>query len=189
MNSTCWPQQSLERGGCLSSVKKRNSWWRRGTGKWLRKAGSATNLPPPHPGRLRPRRLGSPWFLPLSARLSLGWGTSMLSELSSVGPTVLVHGSALHKFLMLRNACVCPAAEQSPVTNAATPKVPDVDRLTPRLGAVLHLIRGRSLPSPWDQRYLYQVEYDMVTPESFVFGRPLRGCFLHRVAQESKQSL
>ena len=123
VNSTCWPQQSLERGGCLSSVKKRNSWWRRGIGKWLRKAGSATNLPPPHPGRLRPRRLGSPWFFPLSARLSLGWGTSMLSELSSVGPTVLVHGSALHKFLMLRNARVCPAAEQSPVTNAATPQV------------------------------------------------------------------
>ena len=155
VNSTCWPQQSLERGGCLSSVKKRNSWWRRGIGKWLRKAGSATNLPPPHPGRLRPRRLGSPWFFPLSARLSLGSVTSMFSELSSVGPTVLVHGSALHKFLMLRNARVCPAAEQSLVTNAATPQGPDDDRLTPRLGAVLHPIRGRSLPSPWDQRYLY----------------------------------
>ena len=74
VNSTCWPQQSLECGGCLSSVKKRNSWWRRGIGKWLRKAGSATNLPPPNPGRLRPRRLGSPWFLPLSTILSLGLG-------------------------------------------------------------------------------------------------------------------
>ena len=177
VNSTCWPQQSLERGGCLSSVKKRNSWWRRGIGKWLRKAGSATNLPPSHPGHLRPCRLGSPWFFPLSVRLSLGWGTSMLGELSSVGPTVLVHGSALHKFPMPRNARGCPAAEQSPVTNAATPQVPDDDRLTPRLGAVLHPFRGRPLPSPWDQRYLYQVEYDTVTPESFVFGRPLRGCF------------
>ena len=78
---------------------------------------------------------------------------------------------------MLRNARVCPAAEQSLVTNAATPQVPGDDMLTPRLGAVLHLIRWRSLPSPWDLRYQYQVEYDMVTPESFVFRRPLKGCF------------
>ena len=55
MNSTLWPQQSLKRGGCSSSVRKMSGWWRRDIGKWSRKAGSATDLPPPRPQPGRPK--------------------------------------------------------------------------------------------------------------------------------------
>ena len=177
VNSTLWPQQSLTRGGCSSSVKKRNRWWRRDIGKWWRKAGSVTNFPPPQPGRPKPCRWVTPWIFPLSALLSLGWGTSTLSEMSSLGSAVPDHSSAPHIFLVLHNARACPAAGQSLVAGADTPPVPDVNRLIPHLEAALRPIRERSLPSRWDQWYLYPDEYDMVQPDSFWPGRPLRGCF------------
>ena len=56
-----------------------------------------------------------------------------------------VRSSALHKFLVLHNACVCPAAGQSLVAGAVTPQVPADDRLIPRLGAALRPIRGEVL--------------------------------------------
>ena len=185
-NSTLWPQQSLKRGGCSSSVRKMSGWWRRDIGKWSRKAGSATNFPPPQPGRPKPCRSVMPWILPLSALLSLGLGTSTLSELSSLGYAVPDHSSAPHNFLVLHNACVSLAAGQSLVAGADTPPDPDVERLIPRLGAALRPFQERSLLSRWGQRYLCPDDYDMVKPDSFLPGRPLRGCFCFASLKEAK---
>ena len=119
----------------------------------------------------------SPWFLPLFALLSIGVVTSALSELSSLGFAVPDHSSAPHNFLVFHNACVSPAAGQCLVAGADTPPVPDVARLISRLDAALRPLREGSLLCRWRQRYLCPGECNMVKPDSFLPGRPLKGCF------------
>ena len=119
----------------------------------------------------------SPWFLPLSALLTIDVVTSALSELSSLGYAVPGHNSAPHTFLVFDNACVNPAAGQCLVAGADTPPVPVVAKLVPRLGATLRPLREGSLFCRWKRRYLCPDECNMVKPDNFLPGRPLRGCF------------
>ena len=130
--------------------------------------------------------LMAPWISPLPAYLSLVLGNFTLSELSSLGHAVPDRSSAPRIILELHNARVSPAAGQSLVAGADTPPSPGVKGLIPHFGAALRPFQERYLLSRRGQRYLCSDEYDMEKPDSFLPGRPLRGCLCFAPLKDAK---